>query len=67
MGKVVSKLLGGSGKVPEVSDKASNSVKSDASDATKLRASLYATEGGAAGQELNPSDVEKRRNTLLGN
>lgn len=30
------------------------------------RAALYATEGGASGEELNPDQV-KRRPTLLGN
>jgi hypothetical protein len=34
--------------------------------AKKARQQLYSTEGGAVGQELNPSQVKKRE-TLLGN
>lgn len=44
--------------VAEVQDQATQSKKS--------RAALYATEGGAAGEELNPDQVKKRP-TLLGN
>lgn len=69
MGKVVSALTGGllgGAKPPTVSEKASDSVKSDAQDAKKARARLLETQGGASGEEINPENVGKRP-TLLGN
>lgn len=74
MGKFFQGLLsvvGLGGKTPQatapvVSKAAEEEVKTDESNAKKARAALYATEGGAAGQDLNPNQV-KKRDTLLGN
>lgn len=41
-------------------------VEDQKTQANKARAALYATEGGAAGEELNPDQV-KRRSTIFGN
>lgn len=65
MGKVVSSLLGGGGS-PKVSTAPIAETEDAKRTANTARAALYETAGGAAGEELNPDDVEKRRN-LLGN
>lgn len=41
-------------------------VTSDAQTASKARAALYSTEGGAAGVDLNPNQIQQRQ-TLFGN
>lgn len=67
MGKVlqsVGKLLGGS--APKVSNAAPEIVEEDEGKTKKRKSAIYNTEGGAAGQELQPGQV-KGRSTLLGN
>lgn len=64
MSGFVRKVFGGA---PTVSDGALSSVKEDAQEAKSSRVKLLQTEGGVAGQELNPDEISKRRNTLLGN
>lgn len=69
MGKAVSKVVGGllgGGSSPKVSSAATTQTEEAKRTANSARSALYETEGGAAGEELNPDDVEKRRN-LLGN
>jgi len=70
MGKVVSGLLSivglGGGNKPKVSNAAATQVSEDQATAKTARAALYATPGGAVGQDLNPDQVKKRQ-TLLGN
>lgn len=59
-------IVGFGAKAPTVSGAAVNEVKTDQATSKTARASLYATEGGVSGQELNPDQVKKRQ-TLLGN
>ncbi len=71
MGNVIGGLLGivglgGAAKAPKVSSAAADSVTADANRAKTARAALYATDGGVSGQELSPSQVQKRP-TLFGN
>lgn len=63
MGDVVSGLLG---KSPKTSPKAAEDTEEAGAKSRKARASLFSTEGGAQGEELNPDGVKKRP-TLLGN
>jgi hypothetical protein len=65
MGKVVKAILGGGDK-PKASRAPVESAEAAARKAKRSRSALFETEGGVAGEELNPSGVE-RRNTLLGN
>jgi len=70
MGKLFSAIFGGApkAKAPEPV-KTKESVKGAEEDkgATKRRrANLFETEGGVAGQELSPEQVQKRP-TLFGN
>ena len=66
MGKVVKSIFGGS--KPKASDgSAANEVTSADIQAKKSRTALLATQGGITGQELAPSEVQKRKETLLGN
>lgn len=65
MGKVVKAILGG-GKAPKASTAPATQTAEAARKAKKSRSALFKTEGGAAGEELGPQGVEKRR-TLLGN
>lgn len=62
---LVSGLVGG-GKAPEVSNAAVKDVEADQATSKTARANLYATEGGVAGQELQPDQV-KKRDTIFGN
>lgn len=74
MGKVVKSILGGIGfgsapKAPAPTPIAVapiDETKDEAKKAKAARAALYATEGGASGSELDPTQVSKRP-TLLGN
>lgn len=70
MGKVVGGLLSivglGGGNKPQVSGAAAKEVEADQATSKTARASLYATAGGVAGEDLNPDQVKKRQ-TLLGN
>lgn len=54
------------GRAPTVSNSAASTVRKEQSAAGALRASLYSTEGGASGQDLNNDQVQ-RRPTLMGN
>lgn len=54
------------GSAPKVSNAAASGVKKEQTAAGALRASLYSTDGGVMGQDLNPDQVQ-RRPTLLGN
>lgn len=65
MGKVVKSILGGGDK-PKTSTVSAEQTQAEARKAKKSRSALFETEGGVAGQELNPENVEKRK-TLLGN
>lgn len=51
---------------PTSTKAAVDETKAAQDDMKKKRVSLFATEGGVAGQELEPNQVSKR-NTLLGN
>ena len=66
MGKIISSLLGGAQKAPKVSTAPVASTEDAARKAKKSRAALFETEGGVAGQELDPGAVSQR-STLLGN
>ena len=63
MGDVVSGLLG---KSPKTSSAAKDDTEDANTKSKRARASLFATEGGSSGEELNPEGVKKRP-TLLGN
>lgn len=75
MGKLISGLLGGAPKVAPIKPLAPvkpveaapvEDITDESAKAKKLRTALYATEGGAQGQEILSGGVS-RRNTLLGN
>lgn len=59
-------IVGLGGAAPKVSDAANKEVAADAATSKTARANLYATEGGVAGQELQPDSVKKRA-TIFGN
>jgi len=67
LGGLIGTLLGG-GDEPKAkaSTSAADSIEADSRKATKSRAALFETEGGAAGEELDSTGV-KKRSTLLGN
>lgn len=65
MGKVVKAILGG-GEKPRASRQPVENAEEAQRKANKSRAALFETEGGVAGQELDPEGVQKRK-TLLGN
>ncbi len=58
--------LGLAKETPKVSTTAEDTLSSEAETAKKSRAALYATEGGAAGEELSEGSTSRRK-TLLGN
>lgn len=69
MGKIFSFLgFGGAPKAqaPAPIQVADTGIEDDKKSAKAKRRALYKTEGGAAGQELNPDQV-KKRDTLFGN
>lgn len=68
MGKVVSGLLSivGLGGSPKTSGASTAALKGDQASAVQARASLYGTDGGVNGDQLNPDQV-KKRDTLFGN
>jgi len=53
-------------KAPKVSSAAVSDVTKDQETSRAARASLYSTQGGALGEELDPNQV-KKRDSLLGN
>lgn len=59
-------VVGLGGSAPKVSNAAVKEVAADQATSKTARASLYATQGGVSGEELNPDQVKKRQ-TLLGN
>ena len=70
MGSVVKSVVGaftGGGSKPKVSTAAVDTTKEEQARTKTQRSALYETAGGVAGSELNPEEVGKRRNTLLGN
>lgn len=69
MGSVAKGLLGavGLGSTPKAqSGEATAAVDGEASNAKKARAALLETQGGIAGEELEPGQVKKRDN-IFGN
>jgi len=54
------------GKAPKVSSAPAAGIKKEQAAAGALRASLYSTDGGVMGEDLNPDQVQ-RRPTLMGN
>lgn len=65
MGNVIGAIIGG-GKSPKASSQPAQDTTEAQRKAKDSRAALFATEGGVAGQELNPGQVS-RRQTLFGN
>ena len=65
LGGLLGAVLGG-GDTPKVSNAAAADTADAKRTANTARSALYETAGGAAGEELDPDAVEKRR-TLLGN
>lgn len=65
MGKVVKAILGGGDK-PKASTQPVENAEEAKRKANKSRSALFETEGGVAGQELDPEGVAQRK-TLLGN
>lgn len=59
-------IVGLGGAAPKVSGAAVKEVEGDQAQGKTARASLYATEGGVAGQELT-NDQVKKRPTIFGN
>lgn len=59
-------IVGLGGGAPSVSNAANKEVAADQATSKSARASIYATEGGVSGQELDPSQVKKRQ-TIFGN
>ncbi len=62
----VTKLIGGSEKAPATSNAAVEDTQAEEKKAQLARASLFSTEGGAIGDELQSGEVQQR-NTLFGN
>lgn len=58
--------LGLAKETPKVSSSAEDTTSAAATSTKSARASLYATEGGAVGEELSEGSTSRRR-TLLGN
>lgn len=65
MGKLVKAIFGGGAK-KQVDTAPKEDLEATAASTKGKRATLFKTEGGIAGEELDPSSVQKR-NTLLGN
>ena len=59
-------LLTKAPKAPKVSGAAVKEIDTEAKKSRRRRASLFETEGGVGGQELQPSQVAQRQ-TILGN
>lgn len=53
-------------KAPKVSGEAGKELKAGARKAKKSRTALFATQGGARGEEIDPEQISSRT-TLLGN
>lgn len=62
--KAIGSLFGGG--TPKVSDTADKTLQANQAQANQGRAALYETGEGSAGQELDPNQVQQRKN-LLGN
>lgn len=63
--KTIGNIIG-IGGTPKVSKDADKTLTTAQTAANQGRAALYETEGGNAGQELDPNEVKQRQN-LLGN
>lgn len=63
MGKILGSLFG---SAPKASRQPQVELEGEKRKAKKSRTALFATEGGASGEELNPEQV-RSRSTLLGN
>ncbi len=59
-------IVGLGGAAPAVSNAAKKDVEDTQAQGKSARASLYATQGGVTGEELDPSQVKKRA-TIFGN
>lgn len=70
IGKIFSAIFGGAPKAvpppPVETGAATEEAEEEKKKAKRRRANLFETEGGAAGQELTPEEIQ-RRPTLFGN
>jgi len=66
MGKLIQSIFGG-GKKPKVGTAAQEGLEASKKKAKKSRATVLATKGGIAGEELTPEQVQTGKETLFGN
>lgn len=66
MGKIVKSIFGG-GKKPKADPAPAKKTTDAGRKARKSRSALLATKGGIKGEELGAGDVQKKKDTLLGN
>lgn len=67
VGGILTKALAGGVKEPKTSNQAAQDTEADARKAKTARSQLLETGQGLAGAELDPTQIGKKRDTLLGN